>query len=449
MTGRWHAYAPRRIRFLDVRSHAGWRLKTYSVSIAGPIVASSFAQGTELALAALPAPAHADGRAGAGLLILHHGRGMDYVVLGWWDRENELPLRVFVREQQAGAAWRAAQGAESVCVWDLDVIWQEREAWVQTVLAEGRPESVDAYLARHAFEVEATEPFRFDDLWDFDDPAGTERRFRELLPEVDAASDASVALQLRTQIARALSLQRRFDEAHSLLDSLATSLGDAAPIVRVRWLLERGRTLNSSGSPKEARPLFEEAWERAPDAGLDWLAVDAAHMVAIVAESDEALRWNETALDLARSSEDPRARKWRGSLLNNLGWTWHDRGDHLQALRLFEEALVVRYEEGTERQVDIARWCVARCLRSLGRLEDALAAQQALLADMEKAGRAHDGYVYEELGECTLALGRAEESRPSFAEAYRILSEDAWLAEQEPQRLERIKNLGGVTVEAK
>ena len=56
-------------------------------------------------------------------------------MLGWWERENELPIRVFVR---AADGWRPAADGESFCVWDLRVIWWEREAYVNTLLA-GRP----------------------------------------------------------------------------------------------------------------------------------------------------------------------------------------------------------------------------------------------------------------------------------------------------------------------
>jgi hypothetical protein len=42
--------------------------------------------------------------------------------------------------------WRPAAGGESFCVWDLRVIWWEREAYVTTVLA-GRPGGVEAYVA--------------------------------------------------------------------------------------------------------------------------------------------------------------------------------------------------------------------------------------------------------------------------------------------------------------
>jgi tetratricopeptide (TPR) repeat protein len=290
--------------------------------------------------------------------------------------------------------------------------------------------------------VSADDPARFDEMWDYDDPAATEARFRAMLPALEARGDESLALQLRTQIARSLGLQRRFDASHALLDSVEARLPAAPPVVRVRYLLERGRALNSGGRATDARPLFLEAWDAARACGEDGFAVDAAHMVAIVESGEERVRWNETGLALARDSADPRARRWRGSLLNNLGWTYHDAGDFERAHGLFEEALSVRREEGTRQQVDVARWCVARALRSLGRAEEALAGQQALLADMESAGGPPDGYVYEELGECLLALGRTVECRGWFRKAHELLSKDPWLAAREPERLARMSRLG-------
>lgn len=288
----------------------------------------------------------------------------------------------------------------------------------------------------------APDPARFDDLWDFDDPAATEAAFRGLLPAADASGDRSVALQLRTQIARTLGLQKRYAEADSVLDEVAATLDGARPVVRVRYLLERGRVRNTSGHPDDARPLFIEAWKRARDAGEDGFAVDAAHMVAIVEDGDGAIGWSERALDLARSSSDPRARRWKGSLLNNLGWTFHDLGRLAEAHALFEEALAFRREQGDPSTVRIARWCVARSLRSLGRVEEALAAQRELLAEQERDGAATDGYVLEEIAECLLALGRGDEASPYFARAYGALSEDPWLPENEPDRVERLRRLG-------
>jgi hypothetical protein len=60
-----------------------------------------------------------------------------------FNRENELPTRVFVR---ADDGFRPAMRGESFCVWDLRLIWSEREAYVATALA-GRDGGIEAYLA--------------------------------------------------------------------------------------------------------------------------------------------------------------------------------------------------------------------------------------------------------------------------------------------------------------
>lgn len=46
-----------------------------------------------------------------------------------------------------------------------------------------------------------------------------------------------------------------------MLDEIEPQLTDEFPAVRMRYLLERGRTFNSSRQPDRARPLFLEAWE--------------------------------------------------------------------------------------------------------------------------------------------------------------------------------------------
>jgi tetratricopeptide (TPR) repeat protein len=283
---------------------------------------------------------------------------------------------------------------------------------------------------------------RLDELWEFGDPAGSEAKFRGLLAEAaGAGADRSALLQVRTQIARALGLQKKYDEANAVLDAVEPELGSAEPVVRVRWLLERGRVLNTSGRKGDARPLFEEAWRLGREIGADGFAVDAAHMMAIVAAPEEAIVWNERALDLARASAEPRARRWRGSLLNNLGWTYHGLGRFEEAHALFEEALAFRLEQNDAEAIRVARWCVARSLRSLGRVEDALTVQRALLAEHVSAG-SDDGFVHEEIAECLASLGCGADARPFFAKAFELLSQDPWLPRDEPERLERLRREG-------
>lgn len=257
-----------------------------------------------------------------------------------------------------------------------------------------------------------------DDLWDFDDPAASEARFRNAHAKAATPADA---LELLTQVARAQGLQGKYDEAHATLDSVERDVHANAERIRIRIALERGRVFNSAGEREQARPHFDDAWQRARRVKLDALAVDAAHMLAIVAEANESLQWNQRALALAQASSDPRARRWVASLHNNIGWTHHDCGDFDTALQHFQTALEARRQQGKPREVLIARWCIARCLRSLGRVEEALTEQQALLNAWDEIGEA-DGHVHDELAECLQALGKADEAQQHRDRARALLS---------------------------
>ena len=315
--------------------------------------------------------------------------------------------------------------------------------WVLAVGLTVGPSGCTVRSMSSSSETAQAQAARIDALWDYNEPARSEAAFRELLADVPVSGDRDYTAQVHTQIARAQGLQRSFDDAHATLDGVESRLDETSPLVHVRYQLERGRVLNSSGHAGEARPLFLGAWEESGANGFDFYTVDAAHMIAIVDPPEEALRWNEKALAVAQASDDQRARNWEGSLSNNIGWTLHDAGEYARALEMFERALAARVRQGKAADIRISRWCVARCLRSLDHVEEALDMQQVLLAEAEAAGEP-DGYTHEEIAECLLALGRADDARPHFASAYEMLSKDAWLAEREPQRLERLAKLGSV-----
>ncbi|MBK9940862.1 MAG: tetratricopeptide repeat protein [Kouleothrix sp.] len=287
----------------------------------------------------------------------------------------------------------------------------------------------------------STWPTDFDALWNYDQPAESEQQFRALLPVAERSGDHGYLAELLSQIARAEGLQHKFDAAHTTLDRAAALIGARPSRAGVRYLLERGRVFNSAQQLPQAHVLFSEAWELAQALYEDGYAVDAAHMLAIVAPPEQKLAWEQRALALAEQSAQPRARGWLGSLYNNIGWSYHALGQHEQALAMFERALDARTAAGDAQAIHIARWCVARGLRALGRHTEALAAQQALQHTLDARG-ASDGYVYEELGENLLALGQAEAARPYFARAYTELAQDPWLAESEPERLARLQALG-------
>lgn len=225
------------------------------------------------------------------------------------------------------------------------------------------------------------------ELWNFDDPAGSEQRLRAA--QVEARETEAAVLQ--TQVARALGLQGRYAEALAVLDGIECT----DPEVTVRSLLERGRVYRSRGDVAAAAPLFEAA-VAAADQGLEGLAIDAMHMVALTLKGDDQIDYTRGILDRARASRDPSARRWLASLLNNLGMAYSDQGEWQLALQTFEEALAERRTGSDLEATFAARWMVAWALRHLGRTAEARDAQLALQADLVAAGR-EDPYVHEEL----------------------------------------------------
>lgn len=282
-----------------------------------------------------------------------------------------------------------------------------------------------------------------DSLWNFDDPAGTESKFRELLPRVRESRDGGHVAELLTQIARTQGLQQKFTDAHATLDQVDASLTPEMKTAKVRSLLERGRVFNSSGKSKESVPFFKEALRLAQESALENYAVDAAHMLGIAEKGEESLKWNHEAIRLAEAATDPKARRWLGPLYNNTGWTYFDLGKYAEALKLFERDIEFRKGTGTNAQVGIARWSAAKMYRHLGRVEESLKLQTELLDDPDRQNNDAEGYTREEIGECLLLLNRPSDAVPYFARAWELLRNDPWLSKDEPDRLRRLRQLGG------
>lgn len=224
-------------------------------------------------------------------------------------------------------------------------------------------------------------------LWDFADAEASELRFRAVAKQTE---HPEIAL---TQVARALGLQGRFDEASAVLDGLTQT----NPEVCVRVGLERGRIARDSGELSTAREHFAAAVADARDSGLDEPLVDGMHMLALVSEGSARTDLHTQALEVARAATDPATRKWEASILNNMGMDRTDAGDFTEALALFNQALTTRRADGSDlSRVCVARWMVAWALRNLGRTDEALRMQRDIKADLA-AAQLSDPYVDEEI----------------------------------------------------
>lgn len=281
----------------------------------------------------------------------------------------------------------------------------------------------------------------FDKLWNYNNPAETEKKFSEMLPAVKSSGDKDLYLQLLTQIARTKGLQMKFEEAHKLLDEVQGELDDKCKLSELRYYLERGRTYNSSNVKDKAKELFLQAFETGKQLKEDDYTVDAAHMMAIVESGNASLKWNETAMKIAEDSKEEETKRWLGSLYNNTGWTYFDMKDYNKALKVFEKCRQWHENNKTGQGLFIAKWSIAKTLRMLGMTDDAIDAQNELKIEIDEGKAEEDGYVYEELGECYLEKGNNSEAGKYFTKAYDLLSKDIWLAENEKERLNRIKEL--------
>jgi tetratricopeptide (TPR) repeat protein len=185
---------------------------------------------------------------------------------------------------------------------------------------------------------------------------------------------------------------------------------------RARHALELGRTFASAKhaaaaqTPEaltQARAAFSAAFALAKEAPHDGLAIDALHMLAFVDTApQDQLKWAGQALAVAEASSDPAAKKWRASLRNNIGYALHQLGRYDEALAQFEQALALRELGSNAEAKRVAQWMVAWTLRSLTRIEEALAIQLRLEQECDLVG-APDPYVFEELEHLYRAKGDA------------------------------------------
>ena len=247
----------------------------------------------------------------------------------------------------------------------------------------------------------------FDSLWDYDHPAATEQTFRALLPAADASGDLGYRLELKTQIARTLSLQRRFDEARQL------------------W--------------EQALAVFESLGDRRGQAtSLGNLAAAAA----AVGQAERALELNTQALALFRDLKlsGPRART-----AYNLGLQAQRAGRSSDADALFEEAMQAWQADG---QAELAMQAAVSLveMRLLGGREaeaqSVLDMADALASQVSALRRSH---LLSAHAERDLAAGRLESARSLFEQARQLREqarEPGWQA-LSTLRLLRVDLLAG------
>jgi len=119
-------FKPRRIEtssdWLDVDG-----IKLYTVSATGETVAQSDYL-TQLQV--VKSQKQLDWPQTPAFAIFHEADSAQYLVLAWWGNDNEMFTSVSVRTQ---ADWMVESGKYSFCLWDLEILWAERNIYIETM----------------------------------------------------------------------------------------------------------------------------------------------------------------------------------------------------------------------------------------------------------------------------------------------------------------------------
>ena len=119
-----------------IESHPSWAdpsgIKIYTISAKGqPVDQSPYL--VHLAETKRQKPV-LDWSAVPAFAVFHDGASTAYLVLAWWGNDNELFTSVSVRAEMG---WVEDPAKYSFCVYDLEVIWQERNHFIQFIECAG------------------------------------------------------------------------------------------------------------------------------------------------------------------------------------------------------------------------------------------------------------------------------------------------------------------------
>jgi tetratricopeptide (TPR) repeat protein len=241
--------------------------------------------------------------------------------------------------------------------------------------------------------------------------------------------------EANAMIARSYLIQGEADEGMKYLARTVETAVPDDPLGWSRYLGVRGRFEWNNKNLDKATETFKEMFYYCQEHKLYDRAVDAAHMVAITGNSDEQVEWALKGIGFA---EEHDAGSWLGPLWNNLGATYEDRGQYIDALYAYKKAREYHYKYGTERNKLIADWAVGHAYRLADSTNQADSVLTPLLAWSEKLGETeYLGWTNKDLGDIQYDAENYLEAAKYYREALRNLKE-AGMEKWDPDQYDSI-----------
>jgi tetratricopeptide (TPR) repeat protein len=217
-----------------------------------------------------------------------------------------------------------------------------------------------------------------------------------------------VETEALAQVGRVNLIQGNKEEGRKFLEEAAERASDSDPMGWSRYLGVRGRFEWQDDDLIKARATFDEMYIYCNTNALWSRAVDAAHMIAIVAETvEEQIEWGQRGIEAAESGG---VESWLGPLWNNLGTTYYDNKQFDSALNAFLKARDYHWQYSGEIGKLYADYHVGMTYRHLGQFDKAAQWLRPVLAWAERLGdHSAIGQACEDLGEVAIGIGKDDE----------------------------------------
>ncbi len=218
----------------------------------------------------------------------------------------------------------------------------------------------------------------------------------------------SVEVEALSQMARMHLILERKEQGREYLHQAEQRAVESDPMGWSRFLGVRGRFEWKDDDLESAYKTFEEMYAYCRTHRLWGRAIDAAHMIAIVAKTpEEQIEWGKRGIQAAKEGG---MENWLGTLWNNLAATYYDIRQFDSALECYLKAREYHWRFSDETAKLFADYQVGMTYRQLGKNEEALTWLRPVLAWAERLGN-HSaiGQACEDLGEIAVAQGKVTE----------------------------------------
>jgi hypothetical protein len=141
-------YEKRSIRFLEIYQYKQWQIKVYSISIHAEYISEKNFETAKQNLGEWlkNVNKHEFETYNIATLILHEGREGCFAIINWWVDENMLQNFVYLLTNDSEEYKLFSDTGIITCVWEMAVLWHERNAWVKHVLQKNENPDYHGYL---------------------------------------------------------------------------------------------------------------------------------------------------------------------------------------------------------------------------------------------------------------------------------------------------------------